>query len=102
MSLPVFFESPCRSRAVTAALYLVKVCAAVCALTLLLALPSQAGHWEISYSQAQNVDYLQQDWDHPGNVIPGNINHNRTDSFSLDSQYTQYGGTFSAGNGVVA
>ena len=39
MSLPVFFASPCRSRAVTSAsLYLIKVCAAVCAFTLLLSL----------------------------------------------------------------
>ena len=60
MSLPAFFALPRRSRAFTVAsassgrlcvfAHFVKVCAAVCALTLLLAPPSQAGQWVITLS----------------------------------------------------
>ncbi len=48
MSLPVFFASPRRSRAIPTAarLYLIKAFLAVCALTLLLALPSHA-QWQV-------------------------------------------------------
>lgn len=69
MSLPVFFESPRRSRAVTSAarLYLIKAFLAVCALTLLLALPSHAQYpgygppshvWLLTYQSSGGGSYV--------------------------------------------